>query len=105
LFSDTFSRATDATVGNGWIEIEAADDDVALDGTRLRFLNPGEAAMRPLVTRGFSAVTSGYLEWGLELDWTKTGNDDAYAVHMQLGDGAQMTADSATAGVGVDLVW
>src|SRR5690606_15290619 len=35
LFSDSFSRATDGVIGNGWIEVEAARDDVALDGTRL----------------------------------------------------------------------
>src|SRR5690606_25196221 len=75
------------------------------DGTRLRFVNTTESAMRPLVTHGFSQVTSGLLEWEFELDWAKTGTDDAYAVRMQLGDGAQMNADSPTAGVGVDLVW
>lgn len=105
LFSDSFSRATSPAVGNGWVEVEAAGAAVVLDGTRLRFADTSEAVMRPLVRHGFNEVTSGYLEWEFELDWTKTGNDDAYAVHMQLGNGAQMNAGSPTAGVGLNLVW
>jgi hypothetical protein len=105
LFSDSFSRATSPMVGNGWVEVEAGNHDVVLDGTRLRFAKTAEAAMQPLVTHRFSEVTSGYLEWEFELDWTKTGTDDVYAVHMQLGNGAQMSAGAPPAGVGIDLVW
>lgn len=105
LFSESFGRATSASVGNGWIEAEAADDHVVLDGTRLYFAAPAEGAAQPLAAHRFSAVTAGFLEWEFELDWAKTGTDDAYVVHMQLGDGEQMRADSLTAGVGVDLVW
>jgi VCBS repeat-containing protein len=105
LFSDSFSRATSPEVGNGWVEVEAAGAAVVLDGTRLSFADTSDAVMRPLVTHGFNDVASGYLDWEFELDWTKTGTDDAYAVNMQLGNGAQMTAGSATAGVGVNLVW
>jgi VCBS repeat-containing protein len=105
LFSDSFSRATSAAVGNGWIEVEAAGASVVLDGTRLRFADTSEAVMRPLVTHRFSEVASGYLEWEFELDWTEIGNDDTYTVHMQLGNGAQMNADSPAAGVGIHLVW
>ena len=105
LFSDSFSRATSPSVGNGWVEVEAAGAVVVLDGTRLSFADTSDAVMRPLVTHGFNEVTSGYLDWEFELDWTKTGTDDAYAVHMQLGNGAQMNAGSPTAGVGINLVW
>ena len=105
LFSDSFSRATSASVGNGWGEVEGAGDDVVLDGTRLRFARTSEAVMRPLVTHRFSEVASGYLEWEFELDWSKVGTDDAYVLHMQLGNGAQMSADSPAAGVGINLVW
>jgi VCBS repeat-containing protein len=105
LFSDSFSRATSPSVGNGWVEVEAAGAIAVLDGTRLSFADTSDAVMRPLVRHGFNAVTSGFLEWEFELDWTKAGTDDAYEVHMQLGDGAQMNAGSATAGVGIDLVW
>jgi VCBS repeat-containing protein len=105
LFSDSFSRATSASLGNGWVEVEASGAAVVLDGTRLRFADTSEAVTRPLVTHRFPEVASGYLDWVFELDWTKTGNDDAYAVHMQLGNGAQMNAGSPTAGVGIDLVW
>lgn len=105
LFSDDFSRATSASVGNGWAEVEAAGAAVVLDGTRLSFADTSDAALRPLVIHRFNEVASGFLEWEFELDWTKTGTDDAYALHMQLGNGAQMSPDSATAGVGVDLVW
>jgi VCBS repeat-containing protein len=105
LFSDSFSRATSATVGNGWGEVEEAGAAVVLDGTRLRFADTSEAMLRPLVMHGFNAVDSGYLDWEFEIDWTKIAADDAYAVHMQLGNGGQMNAGSATAGVGIDLVW
>jgi len=105
LFSDSFTRATSPSVGNGWVEVEMAGAAVVLDGTRLSFIDTSEAVMRPLVTHGFNEVTSGFLEWEFELDWTKTGTDDAYEVHMQLGNGAQMTAASSTTGVGIDLVW
>jgi hypothetical protein len=105
LFSDSFSRATSPSVGNGWVEVEAAGAAAVLDGTRLSFADTSNAVMRPLVRHGFNAVTSGFLEWEFELDWAKTGTDDAYEVHMQLGEGAQMNASSATAGVGIDLVW
>ncbi len=105
LMSDSFSRATSPEVGNGWVEVEAAGAAVVLDATRLSFADTSDAVMRPLVTHSFNEVTSGYLDWEFELDWTKAGNDDAYAVHMQLGDGAQMNAGSQTAGVGINLVW
>jgi hypothetical protein len=105
LFSDSFSRATSATVGNGWVEVEEAGAAVVLDGTRLRFADTSEAVLRPLVMHGFNAVDSGYLDWEFQIDWTKIGDDDAYAVHMQLGNGGQMDVGSPTAGVGLDLVW
>jgi VCBS repeat-containing protein len=105
LFSDSFSRATSASVGNGWIEVEASGAAVVLDGTRLRFAETSEGAMQPMATHRFPEVTAGYLEWEFELDWTKVGDDDAYAVHMQLGNGAQMNVSSPTAGVGINLVW
>lgn len=105
LFSDSFSRATSPFVGNGWTEVEAAGASVVLDGTRLRFADTSDVALRPLVMHRFNEVTSGYLDWEFELDWTKTGTDDAYAVHMQLGNAAQMNEASATAGVGLNLVW
>ena len=95
LFSDSFSRATSPSVGNGWVEAEAAGAAAVLDGTRLSFADTSDAVMRPLVTHRFTEVASGYLEWEFELDWTKTGTDDAYAVHMQLGNGAQMNAELA----------
>jgi VCBS repeat-containing protein len=105
LFSDPFTRATSPSLGNGWSETEATGAAAVLDGTRLRFADTSDAVMRPLVTHRFAEVASGYLEWEFQLDWTKTGTDNAYEVHMQLGNGAQMNAGSATAGVGVDLVW
>jgi VCBS repeat-containing protein len=105
LFSDSFSRATSPSVGNGWIEVEGTGAAVVLDGTRLSFADTSDAVMKPLVTHRFPEVSSGFLEWEFELDWTKIGTDDAYAVHMQLGKGAQMNASSPTAGVGINLVW
>jgi VCBS repeat-containing protein len=105
LFSDSFSRTSSASVGNGWVEVETVGAAVALDEARLRFTHTSETLMRPLVMHRFPAVASGYLEWEFELDWSRVGNADVYSVHMQLGNGAQMNVGSATAGVGVDLLW
>jgi hypothetical protein len=105
LFSDSFTRATSPSVGNGWVETEAAGAVVVLDGTRLSFADTSDVVMRPIATHSVPEVATGFLEWEFELDWTKTGTDDAYAVYMQLGNGAQMTSSSPTAGVGVNLVW
>jgi hypothetical protein len=105
LFTDRFSRASGDAVGNDWSEVEAAGASAALSGGRLTFADTADVAMRPLVTHSFPAVTTGSLEWEFELDWTRIGSDDTYAVHMQLGDGTKMTADSPNAGVAVHLVW
>ncbi|RPI62384.1 MAG: hypothetical protein EHM50_04090, partial [Lysobacterales bacterium] len=105
LFTDSFGRANSSSVGNGWVEVEAAGASIGLSGGRLTFADTSDAVLRPLVTHGFPEITSGSLTWEFELDWTRTGSESAYAVYMQLGDGAQMSADSRNAGVGVNLVW
>jgi hypothetical protein len=105
LFTDTFSRATGATVGNGWVEVEAPGAAVALNGNRLSFVDTSDVAMRPLVRHDFAQVTSDSVEWEFDFDWKRIGSEGVYAVYMQLGDGAQMSADSVSAGVGINLVW
>ncbi|HEY3519314.1 MAG TPA: Ig-like domain-containing protein [Gammaproteobacteria bacterium] len=105
LFTDSFGRANGASVGNGWIEVEAVGAAAVLDGGRLTFADTSDAVLRPLVRHTFPEVTSGSLTWEFELDWTRVGSESAYAVYMQLGDGAQMSADARNAGVGVNLVW
>jgi len=105
LFTDSFDRANGASVGNGWTEVEAAGAATALDGGRLVFADTSDAALRPLARHAFPEVTSGSVTWEFDVDWTRVGSESAYAVYMQLGDGAQMSADSRNAGVGVNLVW
>ena len=105
LFTDAFGRSNGASVGNGWVEVEAAGAATALDGGRLAFADTSDAALRPLVRHTFPEVTSGSVTWEFELDWTRVGSESAYAVYMQLGDGAQMSNDVRNAGVGVNLVW
>jgi len=105
LFTDSFARANGATVGNGWVEVEAAGAATVLDAGRLTFADTSDVALRPLVRHSFSEVTSGSMTWEFEVDWTRVGSESAYAVYMQLGDGAQMSNDVRNAGVGVNLAW
>ncbi|HSC13928.1 MAG TPA: cadherin-like domain-containing protein, partial [Gammaproteobacteria bacterium] len=105
LFTDSFGRANGASVGNGWVEVEAAGAATALAVGRLTFADTSDAALRPLARHGFPEVTSGAVTWEFELDWTRVGSESGYAVYMQLGDGAQMSNDVRNAGVGVNLVW
>jgi hypothetical protein len=66
-------------------------------------------AFRPLVSRAFSPVSSGNLQWSFDFDWARTGADTGYELWMQLGDSALMVDQPSNAthatGVGVNLRW
>jgi hypothetical protein len=50
-------------------------------------------------------VAGGTLVWEFDFDWSRTGSESRYGLHMQLGDGSLMSDDEEDSGVGVNLVW
>jgi hypothetical protein len=105
LFSDGFERGDDSIVGNGWNEIEEAGAEVGIAGGRLCFLETADIGNRPLVRHAFPMVAGGTLVWEFDFDWSRTGSESRYGLHMQLGDGSLMSDDEEDSGVGVNLVW
>jgi PKD repeat protein len=105
LLSDDFNRADSTTVGNGWVEVEAAGASVDVSADRLTFSHTADQINRPMAVHRFAKVTSGKIVWEFDFDWTRTGNEGIYRLFMQLGDGALMTTASQDTGVGVNLIW
>ena len=105
LLTDAFDRANSATVGNGWVETEATGAAAAISNGQLVFVDTSDVVRRPMVVHAFSDTASGLVVWEFQLNWSRTGNESAYFVYMQLGDGSRMNADSIDAGVAVNLVW
>src|SRR5262245_17541212 len=104
LLNDAFDRANSATVGNGWVETEATGAAAGISNGQLVFTDTSDVVRRPMVVHALPQTTSGLVVWEFQLNWSRTGNESAYAVHMQLGDGTRMSADSVDAGVAVNLV-
>jgi hypothetical protein len=63
LLSDPFARANSASVGNGWIEIEATGAAVGISNNRLTFVDTSDVVRRPMVVHTFAAAASGLLVW------------------------------------------
>ena len=105
LLTDAFDRANSATVGNGWVETEATGAAVAINNGRLTFPDTSDVVRRPIVMHALPATTSGLVVWEMQFDWARTGNEGVYFLYMQLGDGTQMSVDSADQGVAVNMVW
>ena len=93
-----------SSVGNGWTEIEAAGAAQGSWTVAFDFTDTSDVVLRAARDAPLPEVTSGSLEWEFDFDWTKSERT-GYALAMQLGDGAQMSADSPNAGIGVNLVW
>lgn len=105
LYADDFDRPDSLTVGNGWVEVEAAGAEAGISGNRLCFLDTSDLANRPVVSRTFPQVSSGQVTWTFSFDWQRTIKEVSYRLFMQLGEGALMSADNQEGGVAVDLVW
>jgi hypothetical protein len=109
LLSDSFDRADSSVVGEAWVELQAAGATVSIAGNQLLFDDTSDVLYRPLVSRGFSPVASGSLQWDFDFDWARTGTDTGYELWMQLGDSAMMVNPTSNLdqfdGVGVNLRW
>ncbi len=105
LFGDDFNRTDNATLGNGWDEVEATGASVEVSADRLTFSHTADQINRPMAVHSFAKVTSGQIVWAFDFDWTRSGNEGIYRLFMQLGDGALMTTASQDTGVGVNLIW
>ncbi|MGR9088778.1 MAG: malectin domain-containing carbohydrate-binding protein, partial [Gammaproteobacteria bacterium] len=105
LLNETFTRPDSGTVGNGWVETETGGASVTLSNGRLFFADTSDAVNRPMASRTFTRATAGLLEWRFTFDWTRTGNEGAYSLFMQLGDGSLMSINDQNAGVAVNLAW
>jgi hypothetical protein len=71
----------------------------------LTFLDTADVIRRPMVVHSFPAAGGETLVWEFRFNWTRSGSETAYALYMQLGDGARMSAASADTGAAVNLVW
>ena len=105
LLSDDFNRADSPTVGQGWVEVEQSGASVSVSGNGLFFEDTSDATNRPLVRRSFAAVSVGTVEWQFDFDWTRSGSEGTYRLHMQMGDGSQMSDNEQATGVGINLIW
>jgi hypothetical protein len=103
-FSDDFNRADSDVIGNGWVEVESAGANVAIQEERLCFQEALDPGNRPLVKHTFPQVSVGVLVWEFDFDWSRIGNEAGYWLYMQLGEGALMD-DVQDGGVGVNMVW
>lgn len=112
LFADSFNRANNGAVGNGWNEIEGysrqcvwffcwdvQETSVEINNNRLCFLDTEDWSLRPYVYHTFSRVSSGQVTWQYDFDWARTG-DSNYSVHMILGNSSGSLVQP-----GVHLVW
>jgi len=95
-------------IGEGWVEVEqlgALGATVSVAGNQLFFDDTSGVINRPLVSRSFSPVSTGTLQWDFDFDWARTAVDPGYELWTQLGDGAVMSDNSQDVGAGVNLIW
>ena len=95
-------------IGEGWVEVEqlgALGATVSVAGNQLSFDDTSGVINRPLVSRSFSPVSTGTLQWDFDFDWARTAVDPGYELWTQLGDGAVMSDNSQDVGAGVNLIW
>jgi hypothetical protein len=106
LFTDSFDRSDNATVGNGWIEAESGTGNAKISGNRLVFDTVDELNV-PIVTHTFSPHTSGLLNWTFVFNFNRSGAEGTYEFWMQLGNNATFVdpATSDNTGVAVNLKW
>jgi lysophospholipase L1-like esterase len=105
LLLDSFDRSNSTTVGNNWAEVEASGAAIDIQNNRLCVPDASDLTMRPLARHDFQSVASGVLTWDFDFDWTRSGPEGTYRMFMQLGEGAQMSDNDPSAGVGVNLIW
>jgi len=105
LLSDDFNRADNASLGNGWIELESNGAQVAIEANEMCFVDTSDAQNRPMAIRTFTQVESGNIAWWFDFNWQRSGNEGRYKLYMQLGDDNLMTGEDPDLGAGINLAW
>ena len=105
LLMDDFNRVDNASLGNGWIELEASGAQVAVEANEMCFVDTSDASNRPMVTRAFTQVESGTIAWRFDFNWQRSGNEGRYKLYMQLGDDNLMSDQDSDLGAGINLAW
>lgn len=77
IFQDNFNRANNNNVGNGWLEVERNNKDVAISSNRLRLRDKG-----PQARASIFESTAGYKDIFIDFAWRATDRteraDDLY---------------------------
>jgi hypothetical protein len=79
LWQDQFDRANGNAVGNGWIELQNDDDDVAIAASRLRLRDFRLFALEDAAATRTGISTAGHGNVGITLNWaplTASESDD-----------------------------
>lgn len=75
LFEDDFGRINSNSVGNGWIELESGNADVAITGERLR-LRDNLAGSPDAAAASFVIDATGYENLMVSFDWRPLNTND-----------------------------
>jgi len=76
IFSDNFNRADNNTVGNGWSELEDANNDVAVNNNTLRLRD--NLTGQPDAAVGSTVIdATGYENITVTFDWRALGPNEA----------------------------
>lgn len=103
VFFDNFNRSNSATLGNGWDEYEESGNAVSIYSNKMKFNSGGSGIVNALHT--FDGTDTGDVELEFNINVNRTGSDDPYYFHMQLGDSDEMEEDDLTGGIAANLVW
>jgi hypothetical protein len=111
-YADLFDRADSGDVGAGWILRDGntgfAGNIDLLNGA-LYFESVNQADNRPIADHTFPTIGT-ELVWRVGFNWQRTGVENTYRLHLQMGNSGAMEAVPSTAifsqvGVGPSLVW
>lgn len=110
-FADYFKRPNSTILGNNWIVYEGAGTDIELRDNAMYFLETANAANRPGADHSMPPLSDRF-RFRFGFDWTRTGTENIYRLHMQLGKATAMESTPDTAsdhfsntGVGPSLLW
>ena len=91
--------------GEAWQLFEASGGTIDVAGNSLFFSDTSDLNLRPMAQHVFLANDQEQIVASWQFDWARIGDEGRYDLYMQLGDGQIMNENSATDGVGVNLVW
>ena len=108
-YADLFERPDSTSPGGDW-DITAGAGAIQLEAGALVFATTGDLPNRPFADVDFPALV-GRHAWRLGFNWTRSGAEGSYRLHMQLGDASSMDVPDdqddtfANAGAGPSLMW